>query len=98
VNTDSGLANVAGRDGKAAFQAMVSLLQQTTQSPDGSFNLPADGNPFLSMPNAKRGGLFAAKPPAPIEQQLAALKAALTQIPGDVTGIPTPAVLQCEPP
>lgn len=113
VKADSGLVNKAGRDGKAAFQAMISLLQNT-QSPDGSLNLPADGNPFPSMPNAKRGGLFAAKPPVPvpatgsvaqdaqaaiglesqIEQQLAALKAVLTQIPGDVTGSPTPAVLQ----
>jgi hypothetical protein len=110
----AGFEVITEGDGKAAFQAMISLLQKNTQSPDGSLNLPTDGNPFPSMPNAKRGGLFAAKPPVPvpatgslaqdaqaalglesqIEQQLAALKAALTQIPGDVTGSPTPAVLQ----
>lgn len=114
VNANADLANVAGADGSAAFQTMVSLLQQNTQNPDGSLNLPADGNPFPSMPNAKRGGLFAAQRPGPvpgsgslaqdaeaalglesqIEQQLAALKAVLTQIPGDVTGNPSPAVLR----
>jgi hypothetical protein len=57
-----GLVQVAGRDGKAAFQKMVSLIEQNTQSPDGSLNLPADGNPFPSMPGANQGGLFAGKP------------------------------------
>jgi len=56
------LAQVAGKDGPSAFQTMVSLLQQNTQNPDGSLNLPADGNPFPSMLGAKQGGLFAAGP------------------------------------
>jgi len=57
-----GLDQVAGRDGTAAFQKMVSLLENT-QTPDGNLNLPADGNPFPSIPGAKQGGLFAGKPP-----------------------------------
>ena len=56
------LAKVAGVDGTAAFQKMVSLLQANTQSPDGTLNLPADGNPFPSMAGATQGGLFAAGP------------------------------------
>ena len=51
------LANVAGANGASAFQKMISLLQQNAQNPDGSLNLPADGNPFPSMPNAQQGGL-----------------------------------------
>jgi len=58
-----GLDQVAGRDGTKAFQKMVSLIEQNTQTPDGSLNLPADGNPFSSMPGAKQGGLLAGKPP-----------------------------------
>lgn len=54
------LGQVAGADGASAFQKMVSLLQQNAQSPDGSLNLPANGNPFPGMPGAKQGGLFAA--------------------------------------
>jgi hypothetical protein len=50
---------VGGKDGDAAFKKMVSLLQQNATNPDGSLNLPADGNPFPSMPGAKQGGLFA---------------------------------------
>ncbi|MDE2588938.1 MAG: hypothetical protein KGL95_04660, partial [Patescibacteria group bacterium] len=57
------LADIAGADGKSAFQKMVSLLVQYTQNPDGSLNLPAAGNPFSSMPGAKQGGLFAAQTP-----------------------------------
>lgn len=52
------LAQVAGQDGKAAFQKMVALLQQNAVNPDGSLNLPANGNPFPGMPGAKQGGLF----------------------------------------
>jgi hypothetical protein len=52
------LAQIAGGDGKAAFRAMVSLLKQNTQLSDGTLNLPADGNPFPSMPNSRQGGLF----------------------------------------
>jgi len=51
------LANVAGANGASAFQKMISLLQQNAQNPDGSLNLPADGNPFTNMPNAQQGGL-----------------------------------------
>lgn len=109
VQAQPQLAQVAGRDGAAAFQKMVSLLQQNSQNPDGSLNLPADGNPFTSMPGAKQGGLFAgggAPVTVPstgsfaqdaqaalqletqIEQQVAALKAALQQIRGDFSGTP----------
>ena len=56
------LAKVAGADGPAAFQKMVSLLQQNAQNPDGSLNLPADGNPFPGMPGSKQGGLFSGQP------------------------------------
>lgn len=52
------LAQVAGADGRAAFQKMVALLQQNSVNPDGSLNLPANGNPFPGMPGAKQGGLF----------------------------------------
>ncbi len=117
ANANQDLARIAGRDGRSAFQAMVALLQQNAQNPDGSLNLPADGNPFPAMPNARQGGLFAARQPAPpapapaptgslaqdaqaalalesqIEQQLSALKAVLTQIPGDVAGSPAPGIV-----
>lgn len=101
------LAQVAGKNGQAAFQKMIGLLQQNSQNPDGSLNLPANGNPFLSMPGASQGGLFAAgggaapsngavAPDAQaalqletqVEQQVAALKAALQQIRGDASGNP----------
>jgi hypothetical protein len=59
------LIQVAGADGTAAFQTMVSLLTQNAQNPDGSLNLPADGNPFPNMPGAKQGGLFAGIPSSP---------------------------------
>lgn len=65
LKAQPGLAKVAGADGTAAFQRMVSLLKANTQSSDrnGTFlNLPADGNPFPSMPGATQGGLFAAGP------------------------------------
>ena len=52
------LAQVAGADGPSAFQAMVSILQQNATNPDGSLNVPADGNPFPSIQGAKQGGLF----------------------------------------
>jgi hypothetical protein len=52
------LKQSAGADGKAAFNKMVSLLEQNTQGQDGMLSLPADGNPFPSMPGAKSGGLF----------------------------------------
>jgi hypothetical protein len=51
------LANLAGANGASAFQKMISLLQQNAQNSDGSLNLPADGNPFPSIPNAQQGGL-----------------------------------------
>lgn len=103
-------ANSVGADGPAAFAKMISLLQQNTQNPDGTLNLPADGNPFPSMPNSRQGGLFAAGTStsgalaqdvqaalglqSQLEQQFAALKIALQQIQGDVTAPPTPAVLK----
>ena len=114
LNDHPKLAQVAGPDGTAAFQKMVSLLQQNTQSPDGSLNLPANGNPFPSMPGAKQGGLFAEKTPTKstgalaqdaqaallletqLEQQVAALKAVLQQIPGDASGGPTAAAAKAQ--
>lgn len=100
------LSPIAGRDGKSAFQKMVSLLQQNAQAQDGSLNLPADGNPFPSMPGAKQGGLFAKSPPSSgslaqdaqgalglevqIEQQLAALKSTLNQIQADLPATMAP--------
>jgi hypothetical protein len=56
---------MAGRDGAAAFQKMISLLQQNAQTAAGTLNLPADGNPFPSMPGARQGGLFATTGGAP---------------------------------
>lgn len=95
-----GLAQVAGRNGASAFRKMISLLQQNAQRPDGSSNLPADGNPFRSMPGAQQGGLFAGKASArsslaldaraafefqaQLEQQFASLKSTLQQIQADV--------------
>jgi hypothetical protein len=49
------LADVAGSTGASAFKKMIALLEQNTQNPDKSLNLPADGNPFPNMPNAKQG-------------------------------------------
>src|SRR6516164_9400428 len=59
VKAHSELAQVAGKDGKTAFQKMIQLLQENSLNPDGSLNLPANGNPFPSMQGAKQGGLFA---------------------------------------
>jgi hypothetical protein len=56
---DSSLAGVAGKTGASAFQKMIALLQEI-QNPDGTLNLPANGNPFPAMRGAKQGGLFAA--------------------------------------
>ncbi len=108
LNDHPELAQVAGKDGKSAFQKMVSLLQKNAQRTDGILTLPADGNPFPSMPAAKRGGLFATSTASPgslaqdaqvavglqaqVEQQLAALKRALQQIQGDVSAGSTPSV------
>ena len=60
VKAHPDLVPSVGKDGKAAFQKMVALLQQNSQNPDGSLNLPANGNPFPGMPGAKQGGLFTA--------------------------------------
>ena len=93
------LAQVGGRDGASAFWKMISLLEQNAQNPDGTLNLPADGNPFPGMSGAKPGGLFAGKAPdslaqdaqralglhAQLEQQFASLKSTLQQIQGDVS-------------
>jgi hypothetical protein len=84
-----------GSDGKAAFTTMIALLD-AIKNPDGTLNLPADGNPFPSMSEAKRGGLFASSGgasnalaqdaqnalalEAQLEQQVAALKDTLSQI------------------
>jgi hypothetical protein len=111
VKANPQLAQVAGKDGPAAFKAMISLLQNTL-NPDGTLNLPADGNPFPSMPNAKQGGLFAGQTTnagavaqdaqaallleTQVEQQMAALKAMLQQIQGDASGVPPAAVAREE--
>jgi hypothetical protein len=54
------LTQIAGQNGKSAFEKMIALLQQNAQPAAGTLNLPADGNPFPAMPGAKQGGLFAA--------------------------------------
>jgi hypothetical protein len=103
------LVSVAGNTGVSAFQKMISLLRQNTQNPDGSLNLPADGNPFPSMPSSKQGGLFAGKTSNPgslaqdaqaalglqsqLDQQFASLKATLQQIQADVSARPAPPAL-----
>jgi hypothetical protein len=60
------LADTAGPTGESAFAKMVSLLQQNVQEPDGTLNLPADGNPFPSLDGAKQGGLLSAITPSPV--------------------------------
>jgi hypothetical protein len=57
VAADPSLKGVGGANGTSAFHAMINLLTQNTQSANGTLNLPADGNPFPSMPNSKQGGL-----------------------------------------
>ena len=52
------LKQSVGADGKAAFNKMVSLLQQNAQGQGGMLNLPANGNPFPGLPGAKSAGLF----------------------------------------
>ena len=59
LNDHPNIRTTVGPDGKAAFQKMIALLMQNAQNHDGTLNLPADGNPFPSMPGAARGGLFA---------------------------------------
>jgi hypothetical protein len=104
------LADTAGRSGNSAFEKMVSLLQQNVQGPDGTLNLPADGNPFPSLDGAKQGGLLGATPSSPgslaqdakaalgleaqIEQQLASLKGSLKQIVEDIAGAPSPSTFR----
>jgi hypothetical protein len=92
------LSGVAGADGRAAFKKMTELLAGNVQLPDGTLNLPADGNPFPGLPGAKSGGLFAPNTPQPLaqdaqaalalegqlEQQLASLKTALQRVQGDL--------------
>jgi len=58
------LAQVA-TDGRSAFQAMVTLLQQNATNPDGSLNVPADGNPFPAIQGAKQGGLLTPQAASP---------------------------------
>jgi hypothetical protein len=60
------LKQSVGADGKAAFNKMVSLLQQNAEAPGGMLNLPANGNPFPSMPGAQSGGLFKQAGPPPL--------------------------------
>ncbi len=110
LNDFPGIAQVAGRDGTSAFQKLVTLLQQNSENPDGSLNLPANGNPFPSMPGAKQGGLFAGQASSAsslaqdvqaaigmqvqLEQQLTSLKAALQQVQGDISGNPAPSAVR----
>jgi hypothetical protein len=54
------LSSTAGANGAAAFQSMVTLLQQNALRADGSLNLPADGNPFPTIAGSQQGGLFTA--------------------------------------
>jgi hypothetical protein len=59
------LRQTAGADGQAAFNKMLSLLEQNAAAPDGTLNLPANANPFLAMPGAQQGGLFKGQPVNP---------------------------------
>lgn len=63
LNDNPDLESVAGPDGPSAFNKMVSLLQGA-EGPDGSLNLPANGNPFPGMLGSKQGGLLSKHPPA----------------------------------
>jgi hypothetical protein len=54
-----GLGSIAGKDGAAAFAKMTALLSEHALAPDGTLNLPADGNPFPHISGARQGGLFA---------------------------------------
>ena len=99
------LPGAAGRDGKSAFQKMISLLEKNTQSPDGMLNLPANGNAFPAIPGAKQGGLFgtnvvssdsliqdaqaAIALEVQVEQQLASLKSALGKVQAEVPAVST---------
>ena len=49
----------AGTTGQDAFNAMINLLTKNAQNSNGTLNLPADGDPYLSMPGAVNGGLYA---------------------------------------
>lgn len=76
LQTQPQLSSQAGKDGTAAFQAMISLLQQNTQTANGTLALPADGNPFPNMPGAKSGGLFSqGEPQTPAPTRPAKAKA-----------------------
>ena len=52
------LARISGPDGPSAFLAMITVLEQHATNADGSWNAPADGNPFPAIQGAKQGGLF----------------------------------------
>jgi hypothetical protein len=101
------LRQTPGVNANDAFDMMIALLEQNSLAADGSLNLPANGNPFPSMPGSQRGGLFAAGTGAApatgtlaqgvqaamsleqqIEQQLAALRAALQQVQSDLSSAP----------
>lgn len=97
----SEISKVAGANGRSAFQKMTSLLKLNSQNPDGTLNLPADGNPFPQMPGSKQGGLFATRTSnvsvlsqnaqkainlqIQLDQELAAVKATLNQIQSDIS-------------
>lgn len=49
----------AGTTGQDAFNAMINLLTKNAQNSNGTLNLPADGDPYLSMAGAVNGGLYA---------------------------------------
>jgi hypothetical protein len=93
---DPDLQGIAGNDGVQAFKAMVALLAEQVANPDGTLNLPADGNPFPALRGARQGGLFALTPApsttltqdvqnlmaleAQLERQAGALKDVIAQI------------------
>ncbi len=108
-----GLPSIAGKDGASAFRKMVSLLKQYNELPDGTLNLPANGNPFPDMPNAKQGGLFAGQTSNPstlaqdalialgmeaqLDQQLTGLKSTLQQIQTDLPSTVPTAIVEQVP-
>jgi len=95
VKDSPDLTRAGGKDGRAAFKKMISLLQ-AVQTSSGVPNLQSNGNPFPGMPGSKQGGLFAKAVQAydlvardrqtalgleaQIEQQLTALRSSLLTI------------------
>jgi hypothetical protein len=57
-------SGATGATGQDAFNAMINLLTKNAANSNGTLNLPANGDPYLSMPGAVNGGLYATAPAA----------------------------------